>query len=262
MKILIKKIVKKTARSMLDQYCRCRLRLRKKPFKIILILAHARSGSTLIQHLLLTNPQITGYGENHKTYHELEDFGNLACNTLWRLRKFKMPETYLVDKIVHHRSFWVSDRVIQSEKVFTIFFVRNPYDSILSLSENRHDELPNSSQYYIEMLDKLEQYGRLVADKDHGFFLTYDQLINRTDSALSRLEEFLKLDIPLDEKYDLLPTTGKGTYGDWSENIKSGKIVRIPKKQSLEIPPELISPVKAAYRHCCEALSKCCSTID
>lgn len=262
MKTITKKFIKNSARSILNKYCKLRLKFRKKPYKIILILAHTRSGSTLMQHILLSNPHIAGYGESHKSYDKLEDFENLICNTLWRLRKLKMTETYLVDKIVHHRSFRVSDQVIRSERVFTILFIRNPQDSILSMSQNCKDELQNSSEYYIEMLYRLEQYARMIPNKNHGFFLTYEQLLNQTTLALSKLQQFLKLEVPLDEKYDLFPTTGKSIYGDWSAIIKSGTIMRRRRKNSMEIPSKLIAPALAAYHHCCETIPKYCTSIN
>ena len=196
------------------------------------------------------------------SYEKLEDFEKLACNTLWRLRKLRMPETYLVDKIVHLRSFKASDQVIKDDKIFTIFIVRDPYASIRGIFQNSEDELPTSSQYYIGMLDELEQYGRLIPNKDHGFFLTYDQLLNKTDMVLSGLKRFLKLEIPLDETYGLLPTTGKRIYGDWSENIKSGKILRLPEDRSINISSKSIAPAIEAYRRCCQILQQYCMNVN
>lgn len=262
MKIHLNKTILHTARSALNQYCKIYLRLRSQPHKIILILAHARSGSSLLQHLLMSNKQIAGFGENHISYEKLEDLDKLAQNVLWRRRKFILPEIYLIDKIVHFRTFSISDEVIQSKRVFTIFLIRHPEDSIISLADNRQDELANSCQYYTEMIDKIEYYSGLIPHKDHGFFLTYEQLINNTSLVLSKLTQFFQLTFPLEEKYNILPTTGKGLYGDWSENIKSGEILRVSKKKSPRIPTELISNAMEAYHHGFAVLSQFCTTID
>jgi hypothetical protein len=229
--------------------------------KIILILGHIRSGSSLLQHLLISNPQITGFGENHMSYEGFEDFTQLACNTLWCLRTLRMPETYWVDKIVHLRSFNISERILKDNNVFTVFMVRDPLASIQSIFKNSTDVLPVSIQYYSEMMNELECYGRLIPDKKHGFFLTYDQLLNETDTVLTGLSQYLKLDPPLDDTYDLLPTTGKSSYGDWSENIKSGKIVKLPGDHSIKIPDESIAPAAAAYNRCRMTLKTYCTHI-
>ena len=110
----------------------------------------------------------------------------------------------------------------------------------------------------MEMLEELEGYGRLIPDRNHGFFLTYNQLLNNTDSVLTGLKQFLELKVPLQETYDLLPTTGKSKYGDWSENIKSGRILGLPKDRSLEISRESIAPAIEAYHRCCKTLKKYC----
>ena len=39
----------------------CRIFLRLKPYKILFILSHMRSGSSLLTHILNSNPEIIGY---------------------------------------------------------------------------------------------------------------------------------------------------------------------------------------------------------
>src|SRR5262245_57001546 len=48
-----------------------------KPASTILILGHMRSGSTLLLHILLTNPEVIGCGERNAVYRSPEDFDKL-----------------------------------------------------------------------------------------------------------------------------------------------------------------------------------------
>lgn len=70
------------------------------------------------------------------------------------------------------------------------------------------------------MLSKLEKYGISINDRKQSFFLTYDQLIFDTDKTLSSLTQFLKLESELKREYNVIRTTGWGSFGDWSETIQ------------------------------------------
>ncbi len=259
---LPKKYLKKTARFLLERYCFLRLKVRKNPCKLILILAHTRSGSTLLQHLLITNSEIAGFGENRMGYESIEDIQKLVCNIHWHLRRIRMPEMYVVDKIVHHSAIAVSSRLLQSERVFTIFLVRDPQSSILSISQGKKESETLSTNYYIDMLSKLEAYGKLIRDKERGLFLTYGQILYQTESVLKTLQHFLELRHSLTEKYNLLPTTGASLFGDWSENIKAGRIIRTQKNRKVEISKKSLEPAQYAHSHCCSLLSEYCTTIE
>jgi len=51
---------------------------RGQPYRILLILSHMRSGSSLLTHLLNSNPEIIGYGETHIQYASEQDFKKLS----------------------------------------------------------------------------------------------------------------------------------------------------------------------------------------
>ncbi|MBM3284240.1 MAG: sulfotransferase [Candidatus Aminicenantes bacterium] len=255
----MKSIIRHCTKFVFNGYSRIRLLLRRRALNKILILGHIRSGSTLLLHILASHPDITGFGENRMTYDKMEDFEKLVCQTLRHLRKLRMPETYWVDKIVHLRSFKVHDQIMRNSDVYAVFIVRDPHDSILSIRRNSDDDLAASIQYYIGMLGELERLGQLLPGKDRGFFLTYDQLLEDTNAVFSGLQRFLGLKVPLEETYRLLPTTGISLYGDWSENIKSGRILRPPKDRPIIIPEKAMAPALEAYLRCSRTLRNHCT---
>ncbi|MDY7013544.1 MAG: sulfotransferase family protein, partial [Cyanobacteriota bacterium] len=54
-----------------------RILFRLQPYRVLFILSHMRSGSSLLTHILNSNPEIIGYGETHLQYSSEADFKRL-----------------------------------------------------------------------------------------------------------------------------------------------------------------------------------------
>jgi E3 ubiquitin-protein ligase DOA10 len=108
--------------------------LRPTPYKILFILSHMRSGSSLLTHLLVNNPEIRGFGETHINYASAEDFKKLLMKLYWQgqdfsqlqdLKKLKMNHQYIHDKVLHNNKF-LDQSFLESEQIYSIFLIREP----------------------------------------------------------------------------------------------------------------------------------------
>ncbi len=257
-----RKALKRPIHFIFYKYCSLYLKLRKEPYKAIFILAHIRSGSTLLQHLLFSNPEIAGFGENHISYNSQEDLNILIQNVYWHLRKIRMKERYVVDKIVHHDPYPIQKDIWLLEDVYTIFLVREPRGSVLSIQQGDKNEEENATDTYVNELARLEEYAKFINRKEQALFLTYGQILNETKMVFCKLQKFLDLQQPLSERYDVLRTTGRGSVGDWSENIKAGRIIREQKDWGIELSQASFERASDAFNHCCNTLSKYCTVIE
>ncbi|MGB3509384.1 MAG: sulfotransferase [Microcoleaceae cyanobacterium] len=239
-----------------------RLAFRHSPYKVLLILSHMRSGSSLLTHLLVDNPEIAGYGETHLCYSSEADFKELLLKVYWSIRGLRMDHTYVMDKILHNQRL-PEIKILQSEFVKVIFLVRQPTTTIASLLKLKsHWSWQNAIRYYSGRLEALEMYAQSINDPQRSFFLTYNNLINQTEDTLQALQNFLGLQMPLSENYQLTPKTGMKGIGDSSENIKAGKILRRPQSSNFVLSEESSQVGTIVFERCCNILSQCCQKID
>ena len=96
-----------------------RIQFRESPYRILFVLSHMRSGSSLLTHILNSNPEIIGYGETHLDYESEKDFKALMFRVYWRLRDLNMNHTYLLDKVLHDHKF-LNEDFLSSDKLYNI----------------------------------------------------------------------------------------------------------------------------------------------
>ncbi len=242
------------------------INFRKKPYKIIFILSHMRSGSSLLTHLLVSNPDIMGFGESHLQYESEWDFKRLMMRIYWQHQefskfpehfyKFKMNHQYILDKVLHDNKF-INDDFLTSKQVYVIFLLRNPEQTIPSLLDLKpHWNEENAYNYYTERLLSLQKYAEKINDSNKCLLLTYHQLLDNTNSALLSLQNFLQTSQEFSEEYTILNTTGKKNIGDYKGNIKAGKIIRNQRKIDLKIDQFLLEKAKEIYDNSYEQLAK------
>lgn len=239
-----------------------RFAFRRSPHKILLILGHMRSGSSLLTHLLVNNPEIAGYGESQLFYASAADFKALSLKVYWSVRGLRMDHTYILDKILH--SPRLEDiKILQSDFIRVVFLLRQPTATIASLLKLKpHWNEEQAMEYYTSRLEALEMYAQTINDPRRSFFLTYSNIINQSEDTLRAIQNFLGLRMPLSEHYQLTRKTGMKGIGDSSENIKAGKILR-----HLQSPDFLLSEENArigtdSFERGCNVLSQYCQTIE
>jgi ADP-ribose pyrophosphatase YjhB (NUDIX family) len=226
--------------------------------RTLLVLGHMRSGSTLLLHLLLDHPQISGLGERNAPYRSAADLGRLVMETRVRRRLLLERLRYVADQINHDR-FTPDPAVLRDRRVRILFLVRQPAATIASLLDlmQTHYQpwsVTQAVDYYVERLETLAGYARSRDDARGAGFLTYEELTERPSVTLPRLQAFLGTTPAFAETYRLHQFTGQ--RGDPSANIRSGRINRSARPSIPEIPAAELARATQAYERCLEAMQR------
>jgi hypothetical protein len=237
---------------------------RPRPYRVLFVLSHMRSGSSLLTHVLVTNPAIIGYGETHIQYQSEGDVRRLLERVYGTLGTLAMNQTYVLDKLLHNHK--AIDTVIQGEAMTAIFLLREPQGTLTSLRKLKPDwSAEKAMDYYVQRLQWLEAAARSRQGLGRAScFLTYGDLLERTATVLEGLQTFLGVDRPFSEQYNLLPTTGIKSIGDSSALVKAGHIVRRSPPNAWnpeDWPPGAIDQLEAAYHHTDQVLRTHCQPL-
>lgn len=233
---------------------------RSTPYKVIFILGHMRSASSLLVHLLNSNPEIIGYGESHIRYTSEQDLKKLLYKVYSRVGKLRMNHPYILDKLLHNSKL-LNENLLLSKHIYKIFLIRNPQQTLPSILKIKpHWSQEKTVNHYIERLVTLERYAEQINSKERSLLITHDQLLNRTEDVFRSLQSFLEVDHPFSEQYQVLSTTGQRGVGDSSENIKQGKILRETSKVNDSSCSNWIKPSFVNYDRCFSVLCQYCKT--
>lgn len=243
---------------------------RARPYRFLLLLSHMRSGSSLLTHLLTTNPEVIGYGETHTNYTDAADFKGLLKKVYWQAQDFRtlgdvqnlrMNHQYVMDKVLHNKKF-LDHEFLKSEQVYGIFLLRQPERSLASIADLKpHWNQQDTIEYYTGRMAMLVEYARLINAPQRMLVVTYEQILNDTPRVLTTLQQFLDTQAPFTEEYKVLKTTGMKGVGDPKGAIKAGKIVRSQRQLTQSFPPELIERATQIHRDCHTALVDLCQSI-
>lgn len=237
----------------------------KHPRNMLFILSHMRAGSSLLSHLLLSNPEIMGYGETHIEYESKADFRKLYYDVMLKRRRlFPKNAKYILDKILHNSHFPEDDiEFLCVPNLRVVFLLRDPEGTLGSFARSWGVGPEETVGYYRNRLARLEEYAETFAGRVPFALVTYSELLTDTPSALSSLGRFLELRQPLSEDYELLRTTGVKGIGDHSPNIQAGRIVR--KRHTpgdVHLSDDILRDGQAAYDQCQQAIRQLCDTAN
>ena len=243
---------------------------RSKPYRFLLLLSHMRSGSSLLTHLLTTNPEVIGYGETHIDYTDADDFRVLLKKVYWQAQDFRtlqdmqnlrMNHQYVMDKVLHNKKF-LDHEFLTSEQVYGIFLLREPERSLASIADLKpHWNQQDTIEYYTERMAMLVEYARLINDPERTLVVTYEQILENTPNVLKTLQQFLHTQAPFSEEYKVLKTTGMKGVGDPKGKIKAGKIVRSQRQLTQSFAPEITQRAQQVHRDCQAQLGELCQSI-
>ena len=73
-----------------------------EPLAHLFILGHMRCGSTLLTNILCSHPEVIGFGETRTVYESERDFTKLVWKVHWTHRRFRVTQTYALDKLLHN----------------------------------------------------------------------------------------------------------------------------------------------------------------
>lgn len=221
--------------------------------KYLFILSHMRSRSSVISHVLGSNPEVCGYSELQQSYTGRLDLLRMRTE-IYPEVKCNLSNKFMLDKLLHDHCF-VSDDILELAKPKIIFLIREPESTLKSMinlgrrtGEALYQDPEHVGQYYCSRLASLERYADKVAGQ--YFFMDANDIVNRTEALLASLSHWLGLQTPLDNNYSSFRNTGKRQRGDSSDNIKSGVIKRTEEHPGIRIPEDVLRLAEASYRHC------------
>jgi len=234
----------------------------RDPYEHILILATVRSGSTLLVHLLTSNPEICGMGESKIPLNSARDFNLITGRNMFFHWREKMPkagdERYIMDKLVRDNLLDPQDiDLLKNPDVRIIFLLREPGATINSHMRAAEIIEQDALAYFVTRLHTLAEYARGLGRKE-SVFLTYQDILECTQPAFNLLQDYLDLQQPLCENYQVTSTTGNFDVGDKSENIKSGRIVSNTNAPALQLSPATMAAAQEAYTACVKTLQQRC----
>lgn len=221
----------------------------------MLIMGHMRCGSTLLMHLLLTHPDLIGCGERNAAYRRKVDLDKLELASRRYQHAVLRRVRYAVDQ-VNHDHLTPDPGLLADERVRCVFLVREPESSIRSILDltRRFYEPWSESRaetYYTLRLQSLARLAGVIG-RDRLLAMTYEELVADTGPALRRLEAYLGLESPLQERYSLQKFTG--LRGDPTARIRTGGIQRDWSDSAPGKPGEPFEFASPAFRACSEAL--------
>src|SRR3981081_4049252 len=94
----------------------------------IFVIGHMRSYSSLLCHILGSNPAISGYAETHQSYFGSTDLRRLAR----KVRETKGAERlgpYILDKMLHN-GLAIAPNILQRSDIKIIFLIRPAEETI------------------------------------------------------------------------------------------------------------------------------------
>jgi hypothetical protein len=110
-----------------------------------------------------------------------------------------------------------------------------------------------AANYYVERVRAIAEFCR-TTDWPYTYF-DAELLVRAPEKLLPRLSDWLELESPLSERYEVFSQTGKARRGDTSERVRSGRIDRVRSDYAhVVIPEEALQAAQAAYRECREEI--------
>ena len=218
-----------------------------RPTTPLLILGHMRCGSTLLAHLLNSHPEVAGYGETHRSYSRPQDLRGLRAHVFVRQPTLRIRARYVTDKNVNE-VFPVEPTVFRDSTARVVFIAREPVRSMSSLLQILPDWTEEQAlAHYLCRMELMTEMAKALSGSGRAFFLTHHQLIHHSEAALSALTRFLDLRIPLSERYEFASTTGEWGWGDTSERIWAGRIVRDYAPPERPLQPETVRVAEDSF---------------
>ena len=231
------------------------------PKKRIFLLSHMRAYTSLIGHIMGSSPEICGYYELHIGYYSWRSLIRQKL-IFFQHENPKPGFSYMFDKVLHneHR---VSVAILDAQSSKVIFSLRSPRQTIPSIIKLYREIDPSHElttmeaavDYYI---GRVQGLAKIATEMTQPFFY-FDAEVMKVDAegCLSDLTRWLSLESPLSPDYDLQLRSSSRRYGDTSEHIRAGTIIR--KESSYDEFQENeagIALAENAYRETREVLSR------
>jgi hypothetical protein len=221
----------------------------------IFLLSHMRAFTTLAGHILGSHPRINGYFEMHISYADPSALDKQLA-VFQHYETLKENSRYLFDKLLHN-DYRLDPERLGLADIKILVSLLQPEQTIKSIVdlfkkkevEDLYASPVAATHYYIERVKTLADFCRSV--RQPYYYYDAELFQAAPEILLSRLTDWLELDSPLSERYQLFSQTGKAGKGDSSEFIRSGKIEKTRFDYShIHLPEEALNGALAIYRDC------------
>ena len=225
------------------------------PYARIFLLSHMRAYTSLAGHILGSHPRINGYFEMHLGYQDASALGQYR-----QYESLKENSRYLFDKLLHNDYRFNPGNLgpVDIRILVSLLEPERTIRSIADLFDRKGTHEPYASpleaaRYYIGRMQWLGDFCRSAGRP----YYYYDAELFRAapERLLGKLTEWLELDTPLRERYQIFSQTGKAGKGDSSALIYSGRIEQARVDYSrVRIPEEVLHRAQQAWRECRAAI--------
>jgi hypothetical protein len=211
-----------------------------------------RAYSSLIGHILGSHAQINGYFEMHLSYDQAASLDQQLGQYL-ESEQIKPHSHYMFDKLLHN-DYTLDTKLFGDNLPRIIVTLRPPLQtikSIVNLFRNKAEphpyaEVDQAVQYYIQRLQWLDQFCH--DDSLPFFYFDADIIRHQPQQLLSKLGNWLQLETPLSEHYEIFSRTGQAGAGDSSAQIQKGSIQQNHNSyESIEVPLALLREAELIY---------------
>ncbi len=223
----------------------------------LLILSHMRSGSTLLLHLLMTNPEISAVGERGKVYACQADRARLHIAARLAHGLPVQHLRYVADQVNH--DYLTPNACFLREAEFRVLFLlRQPEATIASIVDvyRRYHPLPwsvsRAVDYYVQRLETLARLGAALPRRTSAALIRYEDLTACPDETLEALRGFLQLARGFSRTYRIHRFTR--THGDPGPNIATGRILSSTPGAAIDLSEYESQRISNAYAQCSVAL--------
>ncbi|BAO75194.1 hypothetical protein WPG_0964 [Winogradskyella sp. PG-2] len=220
-------------------------------------MAHVRSGSSLVTHILCTNNEILGFGEYSYKILDENDLVAFNFDVRRKSRAFLSKQAYITNQINGSNCF-PDKHLLKLKRLKFIFLIRRPQEAISSMYQlsKRFNQTHLTPEKLVDEYCKQVNYLMKLKDtvsEDQYFFLTYEALIKNPGKQLNSISSFLKLNQSLSPEYNLQKFTHHS--GDPSEHICSRKI-KTTKSPQIKLDKVLLERAQTIYEKALVSFTK------
>ena len=218
-----------------------------------------RAFTSLAGHVLGSHPQINGYYEMHISYEDASALDR-QLEVFRQGDVLKADSRYLFDKLLHNDDVLKPERLGLADIKILVALAEPAHTikSIVHLFRQKPDpdlyaSPVEAANYYVERVQAIAEFCR-TTDWPYTYF-DAELLVRAPEQLLPRLTDWLELESPLSERYEVFSQTGKARRGDTSERVRSGRIDRARSDYAhVVIPEEALQAAREAYRECREQI--------
>jgi hypothetical protein len=168
----------------------------------------------------------------------------------------KENSRYLFDKLLHN-DYLLKPELLGPVNIKVLISLLEPERAIKSIVhlfaqkeiEDLYASPVEAANYYIARVKALAGFGR-TANQAYYYF-DAEMLQRAPETLLPRLSDWLALDTPLSEQYQVFGQTGKAGKGDSSRRIHRGSIDKMQTDYAhISIPEDALNAAREVYQEC------------